>query len=482
MARGRRRASGRGPAPAPVNQQLGPARRATRTAKRERRRRRRRFRSALAGTTAVLLVLGFVGFAVSRITTRDPEEQETTPRTQQTLLLQVASSDGSAVAAALVAFDPEPDTASMVLLPAQTVSDAPGYGSLPVGDVLRLAGAAVSRQAVSDLLAGVRVDHDWTLSAAAYIALIDSPFMSAENEIFYGCGALFRSKPPEYFSAIGRFRSALARDPENAVAEFLLGVAYAGYDQPDSARAALGRALALDPGVARTLAPRLAERPALRARVGALLSGAPAPAPAAAPAPAPAAAPAPATAPAPAPAFRPGDVVEVLGSGDAWERGVVVSANDENRDGSLFTYHVRRRLVPKDPATEVVSKVYPPRIRAATAAPPAPAEAPAAPGALVYGAYACAFEYWSGPPAARQRQREEKGSLLLRPDGTYRHYDNGATGRYRYDAATGALTWLSGPLAALRPERTTFRRNRATAQIDIRQRGDYEWSCGTDLP
>src|SRR5689334_2050769 len=93
------------------------------------------------------------------------------------------------------------------------------------------------------------------------------PFMSAANEIFYGCGALFRSTPPEYFSAIGRFRSALARDPENAAAEFLLAVAYAGYDKPDSARAALGRALALDPAVRRALEPRLAERPSLRAKL-----------------------------------------------------------------------------------------------------------------------------------------------------------------------------------------------------------------------
>jgi hypothetical protein len=33
----------------------------------------------------------------------------------------------------------------------------------------------------------------------------------------------------------------------------------------------------------------------------------------------------------------------------------------------------------------------------------------------------------------------------------------------------------------MRPERTTFRRNRRTAQIDITLKGDYAWSCGIDL-
>jgi hypothetical protein len=299
-------------------------------------------------------------------------------------------------------------------------------------------------------------------------------FLSAANEVFYGCQALFRATPPEYFSAIGRFRSALAKNPNDAVATFLLGAAYAGYAQRDSARAVLARATGLDPKVTETLAPRLAELPALRDQVAAILRGDAAPV---APAPA-----APTTPPKGRAAFAPGDTVEVLGSGDAWERGVVVSANDENRDGSLFTYHVRRRLVPNDPTTEVVSKFYPPRIRAATAATAAPAPARPASRALVFGSYNCTYDYWVGPPAARQRKSDPKGSLLLRADGTYRYFDNGGDGRYRYDAATGVLTWLSGGLAQMAPERTTFRRNQATAQIDVRQRGDYQWSCGIELP
>src|SRR5690242_8767569 len=84
-------------------------------------------------------------------------------------------------------------------------------------------------------------------------------FLSAANEVFYGCQALFRSKTPQYFSAIGRFQAAVEKEPSNAVARFLLGAALAGYDKRDSARATLERALAMDAGVMERLAPRLAE-------------------------------------------------------------------------------------------------------------------------------------------------------------------------------------------------------------------------------
>ncbi len=180
MARGRRRASGRrsasgrGLAPGPIIQPLGPARRASRTAKRERRRRKRRIRATLGTLLAVVLVLGGIGFAVSRITGRGDGTDGPRSRTQQTLLFQVAAADKSAASGALLAWDGVPGTASMVLLPSQTVSEAPGYGSLPLGAVLRLAGVSVSRQAVSGLLAGVRIDHDWTLASPAFGTLVDS--------------------------------------------------------------------------------------------------------------------------------------------------------------------------------------------------------------------------------------------------------------------------------------------------------------------
>jgi hypothetical protein len=320
-------------------------------------------------------------------------------------------------------------------------------------------------------------------------------FTSAANEVYYGCGSIFRSNPPQYFSAIGRFRNAAMAEPGNAVAHFLLGAAQLGYGQADSARIALRRALALDPTVMQRLAPRLAERPELRTRIEALLGAGPA---ASAPQPAqpgatgaagaagaPAAVPTgPATAPPrPAALFQVGDAVEVRASGSDWERGVVVRVEDDRGDGSLYLYQVRRELVPGDRSTATTSRIWPNDIRAARGAPAGrPAPAPAAPTALVLGTYACDADYWAGPPSARQRVPNPKGALLLRADGTYRYLDNGANGRYEYAPSTGAIRWVSGPLAAMRPERATFRRNVRTAQIDITQRGDHAWSCGINLP
>jgi hypothetical protein len=40
---------------------------------------------------------------------------------------------------------------------------------------------------------------------------------------------------------------------------------------------------------------------------------------------------------------------------------------------------------------------------------------------------------------------------------------------------------LSGPLADRSPERTTYRRNQTTTQLDIRFGSANEWSCGHNL-
>ena len=252
------------------------------------------------------------------------------------------------------------------------------------------------------------------------------PMLSAANHVFYGCGYLFRSSPSQPALAQSYFERAALLEPRNAVAHFLLGAALAGQGMPDSARAAVTRALRLDPEVGRRLGARFAERPELRERLEALFR--PAPATPAAPA-------APAAAPAAAP--------------------------------------VRPAAAPAAPTA------------------PAPVPAPAAPakpatpgwgGALVPGSYACTYDYWSGAGAYRRMVSDPKGSLTLRADGTYRRLDNGGTGRYAYDAGTGEIRWLTGPMAEMKPERTRFRRNQRTAQIDIRLTGVYEWSCGINLP
>lgn len=317
------------------------------------------------------------------------------------------------------------------------------------------------------------------------------PFLSAASEVYYGCGWLFRSKPPQVFLAISRFRAALATEPDNAVARYLLGAAHAAYDQPDSARAALSAAMKLDPSVEQKLAARLAEAPGLRRQVDVVLGRA-----AAAPAPREAAPTAPVAPAAPRPptvgeqgrrpgagraAFRVGEAVDVRTfEGADWKRGTVIQVNDVAGDGSFHTYRVRIQSV----TGPVEETFYPGNIRARTAATDAATTvASSKPGGqLALGSYACWHHTWTGAGAARQRSSRPVGSVTLLPRGAYRWLDNGGTGRFRYTAATGEIVWLSGPMAEKQPEKTTFERHGKAAGIDIQLKGVYRWSCGKDLP
>ncbi|MGV3530286.1 MAG: tetratricopeptide repeat protein [Flavisolibacter sp.] len=100
-------------------------------------------------------------------------------------------------------------------------------------------------------------------------------------------------------------------------------------------------------------------------------------------------------------------------------------------------------------------------------------------GKLVLGTYVCTHTVWRGagvnggfaPP-------EQKGSFTLLANGTYRWLDNGGTGRYRYDAATGNITWLSGPLADKQVKSSGFQPGKNIAQITLNFSEDYRWECG----
>lgn len=100
-------------------------------------------------------------------------------------------------------------------------------------------------------------------------------------------------------------------------------------------------------------------------------------------------------------------------------------------------------------------------------------------GKLVLGTYVCTHTVWRGaginggfaPP-------EQKGSFTLLANGTYRWLDNGGTGRYRYDAATGNLTWLSGPLADKQVKSSGFQPGKSIAQITLNFSNNYRWECG----
>jgi hypothetical protein len=100
-------------------------------------------------------------------------------------------------------------------------------------------------------------------------------------------------------------------------------------------------------------------------------------------------------------------------------------------------------------------------------------------GTLVYGTYSC------GQPQRSAFNFNQpdilKGDITLGPDGTYQYLSvNGDTGQYTYDEASRSITWLSGPIADLQAQQSTFKRGNTTAQIDINF-GNYDWGCGVNL-
>jgi hypothetical protein len=172
MARGKRRAA-RGESTTPVApQNLAPGRRASRAAVRERRRKQRRRRSTVAiaavGVLALLAVAALVGKAV----THDKKPPAAKGRTQRTLLLTVTAPNRAGRATALLAYDPVPQRAAMVLIPPHTLADVAGIGNVVLGNAVRLGGPSAEREAVSDLM-GVTVDHDWTLTGEAFQTLVN---------------------------------------------------------------------------------------------------------------------------------------------------------------------------------------------------------------------------------------------------------------------------------------------------------------------
>jgi anionic cell wall polymer biosynthesis LytR-Cps2A-Psr (LCP) family protein len=84
----------------------------------------------------------------------------------------VQSEDRTAVASALLASDPDVDTAAALLVPQQVLINVPGIGSLPLGRALSSAPPHGSRDGLSDLM-GVTVDEGWVLPSAQLAQLID---------------------------------------------------------------------------------------------------------------------------------------------------------------------------------------------------------------------------------------------------------------------------------------------------------------------
>lgn len=110
---------------------------------------------------------------------------------------------------------------------------------------------------------------------------------------------------------------------------------------------------------------------------------------------------------------------------------------------------------------------------------PSPGTKPTFGGKLVYGNYVCTETVWSGSNTNGGFQSPiQRGSFSLKPDGTYRWLDNGNTGRYRYDAQTGNITWLSGPLLEKQVKTSQFQPGKNIAQITLNFSESYRWECG----
>ncbi len=140
----------------------------------EQRRQRRRRQMRLIGTLLGVLGLLAGGFAVylAADSPTPPAPPAAGGRTQTTLLLQLRGPDGTGIANLLLGHDPARQAGAGVLLPPQVLVNVPGSGPASLGALAALP-AETSRAALSDL-AGVVVDNSWTLTAPAFVALVDA--------------------------------------------------------------------------------------------------------------------------------------------------------------------------------------------------------------------------------------------------------------------------------------------------------------------
>jgi tetratricopeptide (TPR) repeat protein len=98
-------------------------------------------------------------------------------------------------------------------------------------------------------------------------------------------------------------------------------------------------------------------------------------------------------------------------------------------------------------------------------------------GALVNGNYVCDQSVWNGPNVSPAYRNDYKGYFALKKDGTYRWLDDGGTGKYSYNAKTGAITWLSGPMKGKGPKASKYQKGTTVAQVTVEFNG-FSWNCG----
>ena len=166
-----------------------------------------------------------------------------------------------------------------------------------------------------------------------------------------------------------------------------------------------------------------------------------------------------------APQFAIDQSVDARDWRDAWRRGTILSV-----EGSPGAWRYKIRY-----ADGSESSVYEKSVRAASGAVPAAPATKGAGGRLVPGAYACTR--WLAPG----QTQPPVGTITLLVGGTYRWLSNGGGGRYSYDAASGALKFLTGPIADKLPKKVEYRVNQRTSQIDLNFGYGVDWSCGHNL-
>lgn len=99
-------------------------------------------------------------------------------------------------------------------------------------------------------------------------------------------------------------------------------------------------------------------------------------------------------------------------------------------------------------------------------------------GALYYGNYTCHVNVWNGPNASPAYRSDYQGYFQLRKDGTYRWLDDGSIGKYKYDPATGKITWLSGYFKSHNIRSTMYQPGTTVSQISVQYSENYKWECG----
>ncbi|NTS41624.1 hypothetical protein HRG84_11970 [Flavisolibacter sp. BT320] len=99
-------------------------------------------------------------------------------------------------------------------------------------------------------------------------------------------------------------------------------------------------------------------------------------------------------------------------------------------------------------------------------------------GPLVFGNYNCHYQQYQGAGAIVAYKSIPQGYFRLNANGTYRWLDNGETGKYKYDAKTGKITWLSGYFAKSKPVSTRYISGEKVASIKVEMRPNYTWGCG----